>query len=75
MARRLSDFNEKRAADYIGFSVAYLRKLRNENRGPAYLRAGRAIRYLVRDLEAWITLHRVTTADTPDRVDQEITHP
>lgn len=57
---------EKDAAQYIGMSVAFLRKSRMEGRrknrtpGPPYLRLGRkSIRYSLRDLDAWLLEHRV----------------
>jgi len=57
--------NEKVAARYIGMSVPFLRQSRmgdaRENRtpGPPYLKLGRSIRYLIEDLDAWLTAHRV----------------
>ena len=47
-----------------GMSPAYLRVARRENRGPAYVRVGRTVRYLRRDLDAWMTRHRVETRES-----------
>lgn len=43
------------AAQHLQLSVAYLRKARREQRGPVYLRFGRAVRYRLADLDAWIS--------------------
>ena len=45
--------NEQDAAHYIGYSPAYLRKARQQGRGPAYIRIGRTIRYRIPDLDSW----------------------
>ena len=55
--------NEDDASKYIGFTVAWLRVRRRDKRGPAFVRAGRAIRYRVADLEAWLVAHLVPTRD------------
>jgi hypothetical protein len=39
-------------------SAGYLRRARQCGNGPAHLRLGRAIRYRVQDLDAWLTVHR-----------------
>jgi len=54
---------ERDAAQYIGYSPAYLRKCRRTGHGPAYIRVGRSIRYRIKDLDAWLEAHRVTTQD------------
>ena len=52
------------AAKYIGMSVAFLRRSRSEGRranhtpGPPFIKIGRAIRYTVADLDAWLEKHR-----------------
>jgi hypothetical protein len=51
--------NERDAAIYIGFTPAALRAWRHFGRGPAYIRHGRTIRYLVPDLDRWHEQHRV----------------
>jgi predicted DNA-binding transcriptional regulator AlpA len=58
--------SETEAAEYIGMSRAYLRAARTRERGtpgPPYLRVGRAIRYLVADLDVWLERHRIVPAD------------
>lgn len=55
---------ERDAARYIGMSVAWLRQGRQRGRGPAYIQAGRAIRYRVSDLDAWLDAHRVQTSES-----------
>lgn len=52
--------NEKDAAIYIGMSTAFLRQARchgqigNRTPGPPYYKIGRAVRYSVEDLNAWL---------------------
>lgn len=45
---------EPAAARYIGMSVGYMRHERRCGSGPSYLRLGRAVRYRITDLEAWL---------------------
>lgn len=52
------------AANYIGFSVWWLKNARRTGRGPAYIRADRAIRYRVKDLDAWLAAHVVKTRES-----------
>jgi excisionase family DNA binding protein len=47
-------FNERQAAKYLGVSAGTLRLWRSENRSPRYFRAGKLIRFRVRDLNEWI---------------------
>jgi len=47
------------AARYIGMSHIWLRQSRIKGTGPAYIRIGRAIRYLIADLDAFIAARRV----------------
>jgi len=71
MARQRSmsaALGERDAARHIGYSVQYLRDARRNRRGPAYIRVGRSIRYLPRDLDAWLDAHRVD----PAAADQDI---
>lgn len=42
------------AADFLRLSVRTLQSWRAKGTGPAFIRAGRAIRYRRRDLVAWI---------------------
>jgi predicted DNA-binding transcriptional regulator AlpA len=61
---RTATLPEKDAAPYVGYTPAAFRAWRREGRGPAYIRVGRSIRYLQRDLDAWLSTHRVETADS-----------
>lgn len=54
---------EREAAPYLGYRPAALRVWRRENRGPAYVRHGRSVRYLVKDLDAFLERHRVVTTE------------
>jgi len=57
-------FVEKDAARYINLSVAWLRVQRRDGGGPAFLRIGRAIRYRVQDLDAWLASRRVAPRES-----------
>jgi hypothetical protein len=52
------------AAKYLGISVSFLRKARmdgdRESRtpGPAFIKIGRAVKYTLADLDAWIAANR-----------------
>ncbi len=55
--------NERAAAEYVGMSVSYLRlsRMRGATKctdAPAYVKAGKAVRYLPRDLDAWLESRR-----------------
>jgi predicted DNA-binding transcriptional regulator AlpA len=52
------------AAQYIGFSVWWLKNARRTGRGPAYIRCDRAIRYRTADLDAWLEQHVVRTRES-----------
>jgi hypothetical protein len=53
---------EADSARYIGMSRAFLRAARlGRCDGPTYIRAGRAVRYLIPDLDAWLQRKRVTS--------------
>jgi hypothetical protein len=54
---------EADALNYIGMSVAFLRQARVRAKGPAYFRIGRSVRYRPSDLDAWLSVRRVTTRD------------
>ena len=49
---------ETQAAARLGLKVATLRAWRNQGRGPAYVRLGRAIRYLTVDIEEFLKSNR-----------------
>ena len=50
--------NEAQAAGRLGLKVATLRAWRNQGRGPAYVRLGRAIRYLPIDIDEFLRSNR-----------------
>ena len=56
---------EKEAAEYIGMSRIFLRQDRmngyrkNRTPGPHYLKIGRSVRYLKKDLDDWLFQFRV----------------
>ncbi len=51
--------NNNDAAEYIGLAAGTLKKWRVTGEGPAYVRIGSRIVYLVQDLDAWLLEHRV----------------
>ena len=51
--------NDVKAAEYLGLAVQTLRNWRTQSRGPAYIRAGRAIRYAIEDLRDFMNGNRV----------------
>jgi predicted DNA-binding transcriptional regulator AlpA len=55
------------AAVYCGLAPATLEGLRSKGGGPRFIKYGRkAVRYLVRDLEAWIAQRaRFSTSEEP----------
>ncbi len=48
------------AADFLRLSIRTLQAWRHQRCGPAFVRAGRAIRYRRDDLIAWIEANRVS---------------
>ena len=54
------------AAARLGLKVATLRAWRHQGRGPAFVRLGRAIRYLSSDVDQFLTANRHNPAgDSP----------
>jgi len=57
-------YTEKEASKYISMSLSFLRQDRtnglrlNRTPGPAFLKLGRAVRYLKVDLDSWLLKHR-----------------
>ena len=49
---------ETEAAGRLGLKVATLRAWRHQGRGPAFVRLGRAIRYLRSDIDEFLTANR-----------------
>lgn len=60
---------DKETAQYISMSVSFLRQSRmNGDRhhrtpGPRYIKIGRAVRYLIEDLDAWLDEHHVESKE------------
>ncbi|ROU09430.1 helix-turn-helix transcriptional regulator [Lysobacter enzymogenes] len=52
------------AADYLGFSLSTLNKMRHEGRGPRYVKLGGRVFYRPEDLDAYITASVVETEDS-----------
>ena len=46
--------NERQAAKYLGVSAGTLRLWRTQGRAPRFFRAGKLVRFRVRDLNEWI---------------------
>ena len=63
---------EVRASELLGLSSRTLQAWRARNEGPAFVRAGRAIRYRRRDLIAWIEANTVSSAG-PAAARQQLT--
>ena len=53
------------AAARIGLSVSTLNKWRTDGRGPRYVKLGRSVCYLVKDLDAWLEQHRRQSTSEP----------
>ena len=58
-------FTEQQTSDYLEMSESFLRQSRMEGKregrtpGPPFVRIGRAVRYRLSDLDAWLSEHRV----------------
>jgi predicted DNA-binding transcriptional regulator AlpA len=50
---------EREAAPYLGMTPSWLRKGRRDGTGPPYIRIGRTVRYIIRDLDSYREQHRV----------------
>src|SRR5262245_39699215 len=59
---------ETQAADLLQLSVRTLQSWRLRRVGPAYVQAGRAVRYRRRDLLSWIELNTVTRSVESDAI-------
>ena len=56
----------KAAADYAGYGVSTLEKLRMTGKGPAYYKVGRSVIYHPDDIDTWIEqARRRSTSDDP----------
>lgn len=64
--RRL--LTDPEAATYLGVSISFLRQGRMEGRranrspGPPFIKLGKAIRYDIQDLDAWLSANRCEVA-------------
>lgn len=47
------------AGDHVGRSKRTLQQWRYRGEGPPYIKCGKAVRYSLRDLDAWLLKHRV----------------
>jgi predicted DNA-binding transcriptional regulator AlpA len=50
---------EREAAPYLGMTTSWLRKGRRDGTGPPYIRIGRSVRYILRDLDSYRERRRV----------------
>jgi hypothetical protein len=57
---------EVQAADLLCLSIRTLQSWRNQNRGPAFVRAGRAIRYRKGTLVDWTSQNTCRPASQPN---------
>lgn len=63
-----NSMTEREAAEYICMSRSFLAQDRMNGpreartKGPAYIKVGRAIRYLKSDLDLWLEQHRIAPA-------------
>jgi predicted DNA-binding transcriptional regulator AlpA len=48
----------REAAQYLGLSESYLKRARLNACGPVYVKVGRAVRYLIDDLDTWLQRQR-----------------
>lgn len=51
--------DESGAAAYTGHSPRTYQQWRYRGEGPPYIKCGKAVRYSLRDLDAWLLEHRV----------------
>jgi predicted DNA-binding transcriptional regulator AlpA len=58
---------ESEAASRLGLKVATLRAWRHQARGPAYVRLGRAVRYLAIDIDDFLNSNRHNPRQTATR--------
>ena len=58
---------ESEAASRLGLKVATLRAWRHQGRGPAYVRLGRAVRYLASDIDDFLNSNRHSPRPAADR--------
>lgn len=56
--KEIQPLTESEAAARLGLKVATLRAWRQKGRGPAYVRLGRAVRYLTTDIDDFLHSNR-----------------
>ena len=59
MQKNRNFLNDVEAAEFLRLSPQTLRNWRTQCRGPVYIKAGRAIRYALEDLRAFMDENRV----------------
>jgi len=60
MEKTQNFLNDKEAARFLSLSPQTLRNWRTQSRGPAYIKAGRAIRYAIDDLRSFMDQNRIS---------------
>lgn len=55
------------AAHHLGMTEQALAAMRARNMGPAYIKYGRAVRYLPEDIRAWWSRNRVQPPDSTNQ--------
>jgi hypothetical protein len=66
MADANQPLTETEAAARLGLRIATLRAWRHQGRGPAYVRLGRAIRYLTIDINEFLYSNRHSPRSRPE---------
>lgn len=66
MGRSSDVMTSKEAAVYMSQSENTLRQWRSQSRGPAYLKDQQGVRYLKKDIDAWLRSNRTLTVEAPD---------
>ena len=56
-------YGEKAAAEYLGLSVRTLQKRRFERKLPPYLKISKSVKYLKKDLDAFLEQHRINPGE------------
>jgi predicted DNA-binding transcriptional regulator AlpA len=63
----LNEFmDDKALARKLGLVPETLQLWRRKGTGPAFLKLGRAVRYRVRDIEAWLEAQTIGAAGSPE---------
>ena len=61
--QRIQALTEHEVAQQLGLSVATLRAWRLRDRGPRFVRFGRAVRYLAADIDRFVEASRIDRGD------------